>query len=218
MLKLTSNSVLEQNWSKSYSDWLVINPMKVKKWKEWLREIFIKINNADLKLTTEWKKALLKDIYNNNKPTLPSKEKPILSDNNKTNENREQIIPEWVTKTDKETEKFWNSLPLKDKREPTPKNSEVWHWNGRQSNDMDWPWLKKELSWKKERENANTKTIELLESKKYSTNKNDYTKEEIDLLKQYTWVWWLNIKSDTWVWALSEFYTPKKIVDKMWDI
>jgi hypothetical protein len=71
---------------------------------------------------------------------------------------------------------------------------------------------------KKGRAEINTKSKEILESKNYSMNASDYTKEEKDILRQYTGAGWKASEGATGRWLLDEYYTPKDIVQSMWNL
>jgi len=81
--------------------------------------------------------------------------------------------------------------------------------------------VKKEINKKldkQSRKEINKTCINILEKWWYSTDASKYTIEEIETLKRYSWVWWLNEASDTWVWSLTEFFTPTKIINKLWGL
>lgn len=71
---------------------------------------------------------------------------------------------------------------------------------------------------KKSRKVINQESSDILHAHSFSTKAEDYTLQEIETLKRYSWVGWLNEATDTPVWALTEFYTPKTIVDKLWGL
>lgn len=63
----------------------------------------------------------------------------------------------------------------------------------------------------------NRESVSILEKHDYSTNPNDYTKEEIDTLRQYEWRGGVNDKEDSKTqWALNQYYTKDNIIKAMW--
>lgn len=71
---------------------------------------------------------------------------------------------------------------------------------------------------KKQRQLINEQVENLLIEKKYSKDSNDYTQEEIDLLSNYTGSGGKESVGATGKGLLSEYYTPQKLVNKLWDI
>ena len=71
---------------------------------------------------------------------------------------------------------------------------------------------------KKKRAEINSQAISLLESKNYSTNQADYSKEELVLLSNYSGAGGKETAGAEGKGLLSEYYTDPKIVEKLWDI
>lgn len=68
------------------------------------------------------------------------------------------------------------------------------------------------------RQKINEEVIAILEENNYSPDRVDYSPEEIELLKQYTGAGGKESAGATGKGLLSEYYTPKEITTKLWEI
>jgi len=71
---------------------------------------------------------------------------------------------------------------------------------------------------KKDRQLINEQVEQLLVEKNYSKDQNDYTQEERDLLANYTGSGGKESVGAKGKGLLNEYYTPQKLVNKLWDI
>lgn len=71
---------------------------------------------------------------------------------------------------------------------------------------------------KKGRQSINEQVKALLEAKNYSTNREDYTSDDIGLLKLYSGAGGKESVGAEGKGLLSEFYTPNKVVQKTWEL
>jgi hypothetical protein len=71
---------------------------------------------------------------------------------------------------------------------------------------------------KKGRQSINDQVKALLEERGYSTNREDYTEDEIGLLKLYSGAGGKESAGAEGKGLLSEFYTPNKVVQKTWEL
>lgn len=71
---------------------------------------------------------------------------------------------------------------------------------------------------KKGRQSINDQVKALLEAKNYSTNREDYTADDIGLLKLYSGAGGKESAGAEGKGLLSEFYTPNKVVQKTWEL
>lgn len=71
---------------------------------------------------------------------------------------------------------------------------------------------------KNEARAVNQNAKDILAKHEFSTNPKDYTKEEIDILRQYEWAWGLTKYGEDTTGALDQFYTPQAAIDAVWHL
>ena len=83
-----------------------------------------------------------------------------------------------------------------------------------------WPaiWQQQRILTKSEARTINQNAKEILANHNYSTNPKDYSKEALEILRQYEWAGGLTKVWEDTTWALDQFYTPQAAIDAVWHL
>ena len=169
--------------------------------------------------SSEWFKNILENNKNKN---------DWERNTNQSNETYWRVEQWWLSNSD------WihsNKLTWFDSEKSNQISWELNGWWWVASSPKSWGWSvennlenfseqNKNFSWtgKKTRQEINNSAKKILEEKNFSSDKKNYSEVEIETLRNYTWSWG---KESSWAsgrWLLDEYYTPKEVVNKMWEL